>query len=114
MCILCSSYRPNNIIQNGYYASPRHQVEEIQKDINFRLGQILKNSNSTITISCGQNSAGVELDVQDPMNVKVIFPKPIIEILGVDRNYFDKPVPNEKCTFRYGVDFNTKIHQLNI
>ena len=48
------------------------------------------------------------------MKVKIIFPKPIAEILGVDRNYFDKPVANEKYIFRYGVDLNTKIHQLYI
>ena len=29
-------------IQNGYYASPRHLVEEIQKSINFRYGLTLK------------------------------------------------------------------------
>ena len=29
-------------IQNGYYASPRHLVEEIQKSINFRYGLPLK------------------------------------------------------------------------
>ena len=42
------------------------------------------------------------------MKVKIIFPKAIAEILGVDRNYFDKPVANEKYIFRYGVDLNTK------
>ena len=101
-------------IQNGYYASPRHLVEEIQKSINFRYGLTLKNSNATITISYGENSARVKLDVQDPTKVKIIFPKAIAEILGVDRNYFDKPVANEKYIFRYGVDLNTKIHQLYI
>ena len=48
------------------------------------------------------------------MKVKIIFPRAIAEILGVDRNYFDKPVANEKYIFRYGVDLNTKIHQLYI
>ena len=62
-------------IQNGYYASPRHLVEEIQKSINFQYGLTLKNSNATITISYGENSARVKLDVQDPMKVKIIFPK---------------------------------------
>ena len=76
-------------IQNGYYASPRHLVEEIQKSINFRYGLTLKNSNATILITYGENSALVKLDVQDPTKVKIIFPKAIAEILGVDRNYFD-------------------------
>ena len=53
-----------------------------QKSIRFRFGQILKNNNATVTITYGENSTGVKLDVQDPMNVKVIFPKPIAEILG--------------------------------
>ena len=35
----------------------------------------------------GENSARVKLDVQDPMKVKIIFPKAIAEILDVDRNY---------------------------
>ena len=48
------------------------------------------------------------------MKVKIIFPKDIAEILGEDRNYFGKPVANEKNIFRYGVDLNTKIHQLYI
>ena len=104
------SYVDQNIyIQNGYYASPRHLVEEIQKSINFRYGPTLKNSNATITISYGENSARVKLDVQDPTKVQIIFPKAIAEILGVDRNYFDKPVGNEKYIFRYGVDLNTKF-----
>ena len=97
-------------IQNGYYAFPRHLVEEIQKSINFRYGLTLKNSNATISITYGENSARVKFDVQDPTKVKIIFPKAIAEILGVERNYFDKPLANEKYIFRYGVDLNTKIH----
>ena len=109
--ILC---RPKLHIQNGYYASPRHLVEEIQKSINFQYGLTLKNSNATITITYGENRARVKLDVQDPMKVKIIFLKPIAEILGVNRNYFGKPVANEKYIFRYGVELNTKINQLYI
>ena len=60
-------------IQNGYYASPRHLVEEIQKSINFRYGLTLKNSNTTILITYGENSARVKLDVQDPTKVKIFF-----------------------------------------
>ena len=44
----------------------------------------------------GQNSARVKLDIQEPMNIKDIFPKAIAKLLGVDRKYFDKPVENEK------------------
>ena len=101
-------------IQNGYYASLRHLVEEIQKSINFRYGWTLKNSNATISITYGENSARVKLDVQDPAKVKITFPRAIAKILGVDRIYFDKPVANENYIFRYGVDLNTKIHQLYI
>ena len=114
-CTKYDSYVDRKIyIQNGYYASPRHLVEEIQKSINFRYGLTLKNSNATISITYGENSARVKLDVQDPTKVQIIFPKAIAEILGVDRNYFDKPLGNEKYIFRYGVDLNTKIHQLYI
>ena len=114
-CTKYDSYVDQKIyIQNGYYASPRHLVEEIQKSIKIRYGLTLKNSNATISITYGENSARVKLDVQDPTKVQIIFPKAIAEILGVDRNYFDKPLGNEKYIFRYGVDLNTKIHQLYI
>ena len=89
-------------------------MKKFKKVSNFRYGLTLKNSNATILITYGENSARVKLDVQDPTKVKIIFPKAIAEILGVDRNYFDKPVANEKYIFRYGVDLNTKIHQLYI
>ena len=89
-------------------------LKKFKKSINFQYGLTLKNSNATISISYGENSARVKLDVQDPTKVKIIFPKAIAEILGVDRNYFDKPVAEEKYIFRYGVDLNTKIHQLYI
>ena len=90
------------------------QLKKFKKSIKFQYGPTLKDSNATITITYGEISAPVKLDVQDPMKVKIIFPKAIAEILGVDRNYFDKPVANEKYIFRYGVDLNTKIHQLYI
>ena len=45
------------------------------------------------------------------MNVIIIVPKAIAEILGVDRNYFDKPVANEKYIFRYGENSST-LHLL--
>ena len=67
-------------IQKGYYASPRHLVEEIQKSINFQYGLTLKNGNATISITYCENSARVKLDVQDPTKVKIIFPKAIAEI----------------------------------
>ena len=60
-------------IQNGYYASPRHLVEEIHKSINFRYGRTLKNSNATISITYGENSARVKLDVQGPAKSKLFF-----------------------------------------
>ena len=42
-CTKYVSYVDQKIyIQNGYYASPRHLVEEIQKSINFRYGLTLK------------------------------------------------------------------------
>ena len=89
-------------------------MKKLKKSINFRYGLTLKNSNATISITYGENRVRVKLDVQDPTKVKIIFPKAIAEILGVDRNYFDKPLGNEKNIFKYGVDLNTKIHQLYI
>ena len=103
----------DNCTNNGFYIDQK-LYKKFKKTINFQYGLTLKNSNAIITISYGENSARVKLDVQDPTKVKIIFPKAIAEILGVDRNYFDKPVANEKYIFRYGVDLNTKIHQLYI
>ena len=62
-----------NYIQNGYYASPRHLVEEIQKSINFRYGRTLKNSNATISITYGENNARVKLMFKILQKSKLFF-----------------------------------------
>ena len=72
------------------------------KKYQFSIRTDTENSKLTITITYGQNS------------VKVIFLKAIAKHIGVDRNFFDKPVANEKYIFRYGVDLNTKIHHVTI
>ena len=46
--------------------------------------------------------------------VKLSFPTPLAEKLGVNQKYFNKPIDNEKHAFTHSVNLNTKIHQIYV
>ena len=101
-------------IPKGNYHSPYHLVEEIQNIIDRRYGTHLKQSNASITISYAKNSRRVKVHSQDPNQVKIFFPTQLAEKLGVNPNFHDKAIGNERHAFKYGVDLNTSYHQLHV
>ena len=90
----------------GNYHSPYHLVEEIQNIIDRRYCTHLKQSNASFTISYMKNSQRVKVHSQDPT--------PLAEKLGVNPNFHDKPIGNERHAFKYAVDLNTSYHQLYV
>ena len=56
----------------------------------------------------------MKVNLQDPNQVKIFFPTPLAEKLGVNPNFHDKPIGNERHAFKYGVDLNTSYHQLYV
>ena len=72
-------------VPTGYYSSPQHLLEEIQNAINARYSMTLRNSNASKTIEYGTNNAPVKTDFQDPNKIKLIFPAPLAEKLGVNQ-----------------------------
>ena len=59
----------------------------------------LRYSNVSITIEYGTNNARVKSDFQDPNKIKLIFPAPLAETLGVNHKYFNQPIGNERYAF---------------
>ena len=57
----------------------------------------------------GKNSRRVKLNLQDPNQVKIFFPTPLAEKLGVNPIFHDKPIGNERHAFKYGVDLTRRI-----
>ena len=98
-------------IPKGNYQSP---IEEIQNIIDRRYGTMLKQSNASISITYGKNSRRVKLNLQDPNQVKIFFPTPLAEKLGVNPSFHDKPIGNERHAFKYGMDLNTSYLQLYV
>ena len=81
-------------IPKGNYHSPFQLVEEIQNIIDRTHGTMLKQHNASITISYVKNSQRVKVNLQDLNQVKIFFPTPLAEKLGVNPNFHDKPIGN--------------------
>ena len=60
-------------IQNGYYASPRHLVEEIQKTINFQYGLTLKKAMLTLQFLMVKTVLGSNLMIKILRKSKLFF-----------------------------------------
>ena len=60
-------------IQNGYYASPRHLVEEIQKTINFQYGLTLKKAMLTLQFFMVKTVLGSNLMIKILRKSKLFF-----------------------------------------
>ena len=101
-------------VPTGYYSSPQHVFEAKHNAINARYSITLRNSTASITIDYGTNNARVKADFQDSNRVKLIFPTPMAEKLGVNQKYFSNPIGNERRAFIHSIDLNTKIHQLYV
>ena len=101
-------------IPKGNYHLPYHLVEEIQNIIDIRYGTQLKMHNASITISYVKNSQRVKGTLTGSSQVKIFFPSPLAEKLGVNPNFHDKPIVNERHGFKYAVDLNKSYHPLYV
>ena len=99
-------------IPEGSYFSAEDLVEELQAEIEEKLGRILRPIHSMITLSYKKSGNRVSLHVQNPKQVQLRFPKPLGEILGLDSNLFDRLIDDSKQAFKYPVDLNIARHQV--
>ena len=54
----------------------------------------------------------MEEDNEKPTKVKIIFPTPLAEKLGLNKKFFDNPIGKKKYIITHSVDLKTTIRQL--
>ena len=73
------------------------------------MSHMLKRHDASIIITYVKDSQLVKVNLQDPNQVKIFFPTPLAEKLGVNPNFHDKPIGNERHAFKYGVDLSSIV-----
>lgn len=101
-------------IPKGNYESPQLLTQEIESAIEEEFGDVLKKLGSEISISYGAQLRRVKMYIKKDVNVKIRFPVPLSEKLGLDPRLAGKPIGKLKHIFRYGVDLNTAHNQLYV
>ena len=101
-------------IPEGNYATPKHLIDEIQYSLDLLLKERLKQGNAAINIAYGNNSKRVKIKISGGSDITFLFPTALAETLGIDPNYFENYIDDNRARFRYSVDLNTHRNQLYI
>ena len=91
-------------IPEGNYASPKHLIDEIQCSLDLLLKERLKQGNAAINIAYGNNSKCMKIKISGGSDITFLFPTALAEKLGIDPNYFENYIDENRARFRYSVD----------
>ena len=110
--IACDKY--NLFIPTGNYVSSECLAEEMQSSIdNFEKG-FLKRANAHISVTFDAASQGMKISAQNEKQVRLLFPKQLGQILGLDPTMIEKPIENEQNMFNFNVTLNRSFSSLFI
>ena len=70
------------------------------------------NANANVQIAYVSNSKRMEVYNETPTKVKIIFPTPLAEKLGLNRKFFDNPIGKKRYIITHSTDLKTTIRQL--
>ena len=94
--------------------SPEYLAEEMQSSIdNFEKG-FLKQANAHISVTFDAVSQRMKIAAQDEKQVRLLFPKHLGQILGLDPTMIEKPIGNEQHIFKFNVDLHHSFRSLFI
>ena len=110
--IACDKYKLS--IPTGNYVSPEYLAEEMQSSIdNFEKG-FLKQANAQISVTFDAVSQRLKISAQDERQFRLLFPKQLGQILGLDPIMIEKPIGNEQHIFKFNVDLHRSFSSLFI
>ena len=110
--IACDKYKLS--IPTGNYVLPEYLAEEMQSSIdNFEKG-FLKQANAHISVTFDAMSQRMKIAAQDEKQVRLLFPKQLGQILGLDPTMIEKPIGNEQHIFKFNVDLHHSYRSLSI
>ena len=91
--IACDNYKL--FIPTGNYVSPEYLAEEMQSSIdNFEKG-FLKRTNAHISVTFDAVSQRMKISAQNEKQVRLLFPKQLGQLLGLDPTMIEKLIGNE-------------------
>ena len=110
--IACNKYKLS--IPTGNYVSPEYLAKEMQSSIdNFEKG-FLKQANAHISVTFDALSQRMKIAAQDEKQVRLLFPKQVGQILGLDPTMIEKPIGNVQDIFKFKVDLHRSFSRLFI
>ena len=87
-------------IPTGNYVSPEYLAEEMQSSIdNFEKG-FLKRANAYISVTFDAVSQRMKISAQNEKQVRLLFPKQLGQILGLDPTMTEKPIGKNTSRFQ--------------
>ena len=108
----CDKYKL--FIPTGNYVSPEYLAEEMQSSVdNFEKG-FLKRANAHINITFDAVSQRMKISAHDVKQDRLLFPKQLGHILGLDPKMIEKPIENEQHIFKFKVDLHRSFSSLFI
>ena len=108
--ISCDKYKL--FIPTGNYVSPEYLAKEMQSSIdNFEKG-FLKRANAHISVTFEAVSQRMKISAQNEKQVRLLFPKQLGQILGLDPKMIEKPIGNEQHIFKLNVDLHRSFRSL--
>ena len=110
--IACDKYKLS--IPTGNYVSPEYLAEEMQSSIgNFEKGY-LKQANAHISDTFDAVSQRMKISAHDEKQVRLLFPKQLGQILGLDPTRIEKPIGNEQHIFKFNVDLHRSFSSIHL
>ena len=101
--IACDKYKL--FIPTGNYVSLEYLAEEMLSSIdNFEKG-FRKQANAHNSVTFDAVSQRMKIAAQDVKQVRLLFPKQLGQILGLDPTMIEKPFGNEQHIFKFKIDY---------
>ena len=110
--IACDNYKL--FIPTGNYVSPEYLAEEMQSSIdNFEKG-FLKRTNAHISVTFDAVSQRMKISAQNEKQVRLLFPKQLGQLLGLEPTMIEKSIGNEQHIFKFNVELHRPFGSLFI
>ena len=99
---------------SGNYMSPEYLAEEFKASIDRFEKGLLKDLNAYVSITYDALTQRLKVSAQNEKQVRVIFPKQLADILGLDPTMVGKPIRNEENMFKFNVNLHHNFNNLYV
>ena len=109
--IACDKYKL--FIPTGNYVSPQYLAEEFCP-LSTTLRRVFWNEQTLTSATFDAVSQRMKISAQNEKQVRLLFPKQLGQMLGLDPTMIEKPIGNEQHIFKFNVDLHRSFTGLFI